>query len=196
MAGNWAIEGRANFILDNLLAEGKAKPMLIVMANNQMVHRGDPSFREKGPGLLERDLREHVIPMIDKTYSTVRSPKGRAMAGLSMGGGHTQTVGFRSLDLFGSFGVLSAGNRESETHSAAFLNDPKVNEKVDYLLVGQGTHEPKGMGPTGAGTAALKAALEKHNVRFVYYEGGGGAHDWATWRHLLAMKLLPELWRK
>jgi enterochelin esterase family protein len=71
-----------------------------------------------------------------------------------------------------------------------------VNEKVDYLLVGQGTFEPKGMGPTGAGTAALKAALETHNVRFVYYEGGGGAHDWATWRHLLAEKLLPGLWRK
>jgi len=196
MAGNWAIEGRANFILDNLLAEGKAKPMLIVMANNQMVHRGDPAFREKGPGLLERDLREQVIPLIDKTYSTVKSPRGRAMAGLSMGGGHTQTVGFRSLDLFGSFGILSAGNRETETHSAAFLNDAEVNKKVDYLLVGQGTFEPKGMGPTGAGTAALKAALEKHKVRFVYYEGGGGAHDWATWRHLLGVKLLPELWRK
>ena len=196
MAGNWAIEGRANFILDNLLTEGKAKPMIIAMPNNQMVHRGDPGFREKGPGLLEKDLRDHIIPLIDKTYSTVRSPRGRAMAGLSMGGGHTQAVGFRSLDLFGSFGILSAGNRESETASATFLNDPKVNEKVDYLLVAQGTFEPKGMGPTGAGTAALKAALEKHNVKFVYYEGGGGAHDWATWRHLLAERLLPGLWRK
>jgi len=196
MAGNWAVEGRANFILDNLLAEGKAKPMIIAMPNNQMVHRGNPEFREKGPDLLEKDLRQHIIPLIDKTYSTIRTPHGRAMSGLSMGGGHTQRVGFRSLDLFASFGVLSAGDRETETRSSAFLNDPNVNKKVDFLFVGQGTFEPKGQGPTGAGTAALKAALEKHKVNHVYYEGGGGAHDWATWRHLLAEKLLPGLWRK
>ena len=196
LAGNWAVEGRANFILDNLLAEGKAKPMLIVMPNNQMVHRGDPKWRELGPDLLEKDLRQHIIPLIESAYSVVADRAGRALAGLSMGGGHTQTVGFRSLDLFASFGVLSAGNRETETQSAAFLNDPEVNHKVNYLLVGQGTWEPKGLGPTGAGTAALRAALEKHKVAHVYYEGGGGAHDWGTWRHLLAVKLLPELWRK
>ncbi len=195
LAGNWAIEGRANFILDNLIAEGKAKPMIIAMPNNQMVHRGNPEFRTLGTDLLERDLREHIIPLVDRLYSTVKGPKGRAMAGLSMGGGHTQMVGFRSLDLFGSFGILSAGNRETETQSAKFLNDPEVNKKVNYLLVAQGTFESKGMGPTGQGTAALKAALEKHGVKHEYYEGGGGAHDWATWRHLLGMKLLPELWR-
>lgn len=196
LAGNWAIEGRANFILDNLLAEGKAKPMLIVMPNNQMVHRSDPDFRAKGAELLEKELRQHIIPFIDGAYSTIRNAKGRALAGLSMGGGHTQTVGFRSLDLFASFGILSAGNRETETHSAAFLNDPEVNKKVDFLFVGQGSYEPKGLGPTGAGTAALRAALEKHKVNHVYYEGGGGAHDWGTWRHLLAEKLLPGLWRR
>lgn len=196
LAHNWAVEGRANFILDNLLAEGKAKPMLICMPNNQMVHRSDPDFRAKGADLLEQDLRRHIIPLVDSAYSTIRTPRGRALAGLSMGGGHTQTVGFRSLDLFASFGILSAGNRESETHSAAFLNDPAVNRKVDFLFVGQGTYESQGLGPTGAGTAALRAALQKHNVNHVYYEGGGGAHDWGAWRHLLAEKLLPGLWRK
>lgn len=196
LAGNWAIEGRANFILDNLLAEGKALPMLIVMPNNQMVHRGDPNYRAKSAPLLERDLREHIIPLIDRTYATQRNRQGRAMAGLSMGGNHTQAVGFRCLDLFASFGILSAGDRETEKQSAAFLNDPDVNKKVDYLLVAQGTYEPKGMGPTGPGTAALRAALDQHKIQHDYYEGGDGAHDWATWRHLLAMKLLPGLWRK
>lgn len=195
LAHNWAVEGRANFIMDNLLAEGKAKPMLIVMPNNQMVHRGDPEYRTKGPDLLERDLRQHIIPLIDRTYSTIRTLWGRALAGLSMGGGHTQPVGFRSLDLFASFGILSAGDRESETRSAAFLNDPAIHKKVRFLFVGQGAEEARGDGPTGAGTAALKAALEKHGVRHVYYEGGSGAHDWGTWRHLLADKLLPALWR-
>lgn len=195
LAHNWAVEGRVNFILDNLLAEGRARPMLIVMPNNQMVHRGNPAFREQGPGLLEQDLRRHVIPLVDGHYSTLRKPAGRALAGLSMGGGHTQTVGFRSLDLFASFGILSAGNRDTETASAAFLNDPKVNEKVRLLFVGQGTYEAKGSGPTGAGTAALKQALEKHGVKHVYYEGGIGAHDWGTWRHLMAEQFLPQLWR-
>ncbi len=195
LAGNWAIEGRANFILDNLLAEGKAKPMLIAMPNNQMVHRGAPDFRQRGADLLERDLREHVIPLVESQYSVVVNRVGRAIAGLSMGGGHTQTVGFRSLDLFASFGILSSGNRETETHSAAFLNDPEVNKKVHFLFVGQGTFEPKGVGPTGGGTAALRESLLKHKIDHVYYEGGGGAHDWGTWRHLLAEKLLPGLWR-
>jgi enterochelin esterase-like enzyme len=196
LAGNWAIEGRANFILDNLLAEAKAKPMLIAMPNNQMVHRGSPEWRGRAMELFERDLRDHIIPLVESQYSVVANRKGRALAGLSMGGFHTQTAGFRALDLFASFGILSAGDRETETNSAAFLNDPEINKKVHFLFVGQGPFEAKGMGPTGAGTAALRASLLKHKIDHVYYEGGGGAHDWGTWRHLLAEKLLPGLWRK
>ena len=124
LASTWSDFGRINFIMDNLLAEGKALPMLIVMPNNQMVHRRTPNEAEFNPTMLNKDLRNHIIPLVESKYSVIKSPEGRAMAGLSMGGRHTQDVGFNSLDLFGSFGVLSAGAVDTEERSAEFLNDP------------------------------------------------------------------------
>lgn len=194
LAHNWAVEGRANFIMDNLLADHKVLPMLLVMPNNQVMHRGDPSYRERGPDLLEKDLREHVIPLVESTYSVARDRKQRALAGLSMGGGHTQNVGFRSLDLFASFGVFSAGRKETETLSQSFVN--AADKSVDLLFVGQGTYESKGLGPTGADTEKLRQLLDKNKIKYMYNEGGNGAHDWGTWRYLLAEKFLPALWRK
>ncbi|MGA0560729.1 esterase [Larkinella sp. VNQ87] len=193
LASTWALDGRANFILDNLLAEGKAAPMLIAMPNNQVVHRSDPRHTELTFKLFEEELRKHIVPLVDQQYSTITKPKGRALAGLSMGGRHTQMVGFNCLDLFGSFGCLSSGDLNTEQVSAPFLNDPAVNKKVDYLFVGQGTGE---VATIGQRTVALHEALQKHNVQHEYYVGGEGAHDWGTWRHLLYYRFLPNLWRK
>ncbi|GAB4042841.1 esterase [Spirosoma litoris] len=193
LASGWALDGRANFIADNLIAEGKMVPMLIAMPNNQVVHRTDPNHTEKTFPLFEEELKKQIIPFVDKTYSTRADRKGRALAGLSMGGRHTQLVGLKNLDLFSSFGVLSAGDLETEKVSAALLNDPAANQKVDYLLVGQGTGEVETIGKRAV---ALHEALQKHNVKHEYYVGGEGAHDWGTWRHLLYYKLLPSLWRK
>ncbi|WP_040761829.1 esterase [Spirosoma panaciterrae] len=193
LASGWALDGRANFIADNLLAEGKMVPMIIAMPNNQVVHRSDPNHTAKTFPLFEEELKTQIIPFVDKTYSTVATRKGRALAGLSMGGRHTQFVGLKNLDLFSSFGILSAGDVDSETTSAAFLNDPTANQKVDYLLVGQGTNEANA--PIGKRAIALHDALQHHNIKHEYYVGGDGAHDWATWRHLLYYKLLPNLWR-
>jgi enterochelin esterase-like enzyme len=192
LASGWSLDGRANFILDNLLAEGKAVPMIIAMPNNQVLHRNDPKHTELTFDLFEQELRQHIVPLVDKTYSTRTDRKGRALAGLSMGGRHTQLVGFKNLDLFSSFGVLSAGDLETEKTSAAFLNDPDVNKKVDYLFVGQGTGEVETIGRRAV---ALHEALQKHNVKHQYYVGGNGSHDWGTWRHLLYYQFLPNLWR-
>ncbi|CAN5122772.1 esterase family protein [soil metagenome] len=192
LASGWSLDGRANFIADNLIAEGKMVPMLIAMPNNQVVHRTDPKHTEKTFPLFEDELKKQIIPFMDKTYSTRADRKGRALAGLSMGGRHTQLVGLKNLDLFSSFGVLSAGDLETETVSAALLNDPAANQKVDYLLVGQGTGEVETIGKRAV---ALHEALQKHNIKHDYYVGGDGAHDWRTWRHLLYYKLLPNLWR-
>ncbi len=193
LASGWALDGRANFIADNLLAEGKMVPMIIAMPNNQVVHRSDPSHTAKTFPLFEDELKTQIIPFVDKTYSTIATRKGRALSGLSMGGRHTQFVGLKNLDLFSSFGILSAGDVDSETTSAAFLNDPSANQKVDYLLVGQGTNEANA--PIGQRVIALHEALQRHNIKHEYYVGGDGAHDWGTWRHLLYYKLLPALWR-
>ncbi len=194
LAANWSDEGRANFIMDNLLAEQKAVPMIIAMPNNQMIHRQHPNHVNLTFDLFEADLRQHIVPFVDAHYHTIQEPSGRALAGLSMGGRHTQTVGFRNLDLFGSLGILSAGDVDTETLFADFLNDPKTNDKIDYLLVGQGTLEAER--DMGKRSIALHQALERHHIKHEYYVGGGGAHEWKTWRHLLYARLLPGLWRK
>jgi enterochelin esterase family protein len=193
LASGWVLDGRANFIADNLLTEGKTVPMLIVMPNNQVVHRSDPNHTELTFKLLEEEFKKHIIPFVDKTYSTRADRTGRAIAGLSMGGRHTQMIGLTNLDLFSSFGILSAGDLETDRVSAAFLNDPAANQKVAYLLVGQGTGE---VATIGKRAVALHEALQNHKIKHDYYVGGDGAHDWGTWRHLLYYKLLPNLWRK
>jgi len=192
LASTWALlDGRAPFIADNLIAEGKSVPMIIAMPNNQVVHRSDPRHTELTFALFEKELRTHIVPLVERLYSAEASPRARALAGLSMGGRHAQIVGFRSLDLFRSFGILSAGDPESEKSTPAFLNDPEINKKVDYLFVGLGTHEnqPKNR------SVIFHQILEKHGVEHEYYAGGNGGHDWATWRHLLHARFLPNLFR-
>jgi len=194
LPSNWIYDGRVNFIMDNLLAEGKVKPMIIAIPNNQVVHRNHPKHADLTFDIFEKEMRNHVIPLIDNSYKTIRSPKGRAISGLSMGGRHSMFVGFRSLDLFANFGILSAGDNEPETSLKNFLNDPKVNDKVDYLFVGQGTAEASGF--FNKRCQALHDALNNHNIKHEYYIGGSGGHDWGTWRHLLYYRFLPNLWRE
>ena len=190
---NWIYDGRVDLIMDNLLAERKAVPMVIAVPNNQMIHRNHPRHVELTFDLFEAELRKHVIPLVESAYSVRKDPRGRALAGLSMGGRHTMFVGLRSLDLFASFGILSAGDVDAEKSLAKFLNDPEANRKVAYLFVGQGTEEAKGQ--IGARCVALHEALERHKIRHEYYVGGHGGHDWATWRHLMYFRFLPNLWR-
>lgn len=193
LPSNWIYDGRVNFIMDNLLAEGKAEPMIIALPNNQVIHRNHPRHVELTFDVLEKELRNHVIPLIDNNYSTVKSAKGRAISGLSMGGRHSMFIGFRSLDLFANFGILSAGDVNPETTLSHFLNDADVNNKVEYLFIGQGTKEAEGF--FNQRCQALHEALNNHSINHEYYIGGHGGHDWSTWRHLLYYRFLPNLWR-
>jgi len=193
LAQNWVYDGRVDMMMDNLLAEGKAVPMVIAIPNNQVIHRNSPKHTDLTFDLFEAEMRKSVIPLVEANYSVRKDPKGRALSGLSMGGRHTMFVGFRSLDLFANFGVLSAGDPQAETVIAKFLNDPDANKKVEYLFVGQGTEEAKGQ--MGVRCVALHDALVKHNIKHEYYVGGYAGHDWSTWRHLLYYRFLPNLWR-
>src|SRR5262245_36998612 len=191
LASTWNIDGRAGFIADNLIADGKALPLIIAMPNNQVVHRGDPDHAKLTFPLFEKELRQSIVPLVDKTFSTRADRHGRALAGLSMGGRHAQLSGFKALDLFASFGILSAGDPESETSSREFLTDPGINKKVDYLFVGLGTYENQ---PANR-SVVFHQILDKHHITHDYFIGGDGGHDWGTWRaHLVYM--LPKLWRE
>jgi enterochelin esterase family protein len=102
-------------------------------------------------------------------------------------------IGFRSLDLFANFGILSAGDTDAETSLKSFLNKPNVNDSVDYLFLGQGTKEAEGR--FNARVQGLHEALTDHGIKHEYYVGGNGGHDWSTWRHLLYYRFLPQLWK-
>tara|TARA_R110000868_G_scaffold14075_7_gene65746 strand:+ start:7527 stop:8729 length:1203 start_codon:yes stop_codon:yes gene_type:complete len=192
LPSNWIYDGRVNLIMDNLLADNKVTPMIIAIPNNQVVQRNHPEHAELTFNVFEKELRNHVIPVIDENYSTIENPSGRAISGLSMGGRHSMFIGFRSLDLFANFGILSAGDTDAETTLKPFLNKPNVNDSVDYLFLGQGTKEAEGF--FNARVQGLHEALNNHNIEHEYYVGGNGGHDWSTWRHLLNYRFLPNLW--
>jgi enterochelin esterase family protein len=189
LASTWSLFGRVNFIEDNLIAEGKAVPMIIVMPNNQVVHRSDPRHTELTFNLFNDEMTKVIIPLIEKTYSVRTDRHGRAIAGLSMGGRHAQVVGFNNLDLFASFGLLSSAESLDLTPS---VEKPDFNSQVDYLFVGAGTMETR----PGVRHEVLHNEFVKRNIAHEYYIGGRGAHDFVTWRHLLYYRFLPGLWRK
>lgn len=192
-AGNWFEIGRANAIMDNLLAENKANPMLIVCFNNQMTHRSQPKSDDDWIAhsqMVEKELLDHVIPLVESRYSVLESPKGRALAGLSMGGRHAQFVGFRNLSTFGSLGILSAGNRAALDREVEQLSQPGINEKIDYLFVGQGRLE------NAQRTADFLKGLEELKIDYEYTNQGGQAHDFSTWRWLMYEHFLPGLFRE
>jgi enterochelin esterase-like enzyme len=188
LAQTWYMHGQANFIMDNLLAEGKVLPMVIVMPNNQVVNRSHPQHTDLTFKLIEREFKEVIIPFVERNYSVIKDRHSRAISGLSMGGRHAQYIGLNNLDLFASIGILSAAVPVDQTPS---LKDPDINSKIDYLFVGAGTYETK----PGVRHEVLHNDLVKLNVKHEYYIGSNGAHDLITWRHLLYYRFLPNLWR-
>ena len=99
----------------------------------------------------------------------------------------------RSLDLFANFGVLSAGDAEPAKSMPVFMSTPDVNDKIDYLFVGQGSEEQSGF--FNVRVKGFIDALNARNIKHEYYSGGHGGHDWSTWRHLLYYRFLPNLFK-
>jgi enterochelin esterase family protein len=200
----WIKQGHANFILDNLIAAGKTKPMIIVMAYGYARRAGhaDPDLAGKpfaSPEALkamqemaaafEDDLTQVLIPYVDAKFRTIADRDHRAMAGLSMGGMQTFQVTFDHLDLFsyiggfsGAAGQLVLGNRslDTKTDFGGALADPAAFAKRVHLLwLGVGTEEPAAM---HAGIARLHTSLDAAKIQHVFYESPGTSHEWQTWR--------------
>ena len=184
----WVMHGKANFILDNAIAEGKAEPMIVVFPNDQMVTRMHPQHTDLAFPLMEQEYRKCIIPFVEERYSVIKDRRARAISGLSMGGRLSQYVGFRCFDLFANFGLLSSAIEIDQTPA---LYDKDINEKIDYLFIGAGTHET---GPM-ARHQKLHEELEAMGVEHEYYVGSNGAHDLVAWKHLLYYRFLPGLWK-
>ena len=139
---NWSDDGRAGVILENLIAKGKAEPMLIVMTNGDTddtwAGGSSPEAMEK----LSRELLDDVIPLVESRYRTIADREHRAIAGLSMGGGQAFTIGLRNLDTFASVaefssGLLSHDEFQLGEHLPDFVKDPEgVDQEVEAPVSG------------------------------------------------------------
>jgi enterochelin esterase-like enzyme len=180
----WTSQGRANFILDNLIAARKAKPMIVVMEQGYATKPG-PS-PAPAPGAANTAFEEVVIgdliPMIDATYRTIADRSHRAMAGLSMGGAQTLQIALTHLDKFAWIGSFSAPLRANSdlkaSYNGAFADAAAFSKKVRLLWFGAGTAEERMHKPA----LEMHEALEKAGIRNVFYESPGTSHEWQTWR--------------
>jgi enterochelin esterase-like enzyme len=183
---NWSDTGRAGIILDNLIAQRKAAPMIIVMPNGDTDGSWAGGSSPEGIEMLGRELLTDIIPMIDKTYRVSPGRENRAITGLSMGGGQAFTIGLKHLDLFAWVGEFSSGlvsdtEFQLEKHLPGFLDQPdEVNRKLKLLFLSCGTEDPRFPGQLDLGDK-----LKAHGIRYVWYPTPG-VHEWKVWRHALA----------
>ncbi len=185
----WSSQGHVNLILDNLIAEGNAEPMIIVMENGY-AYKPNPSGQGRPMSVFEDVLITEVIPMIDTEYRTLSDREYRAIAGLSMGANQTMRITMNNLDKFSHYGGFSGTSNypssdkiDTKTFlNGAFDNGDEVNEKLDVLWLGMGTKEGE---PFPGSIGAFKEMLEKQGIEYVYYESPETGHEWQTWRRSL-----------
>ena len=196
---SWTSEGRANFIIDNLIAEKKAKPMIVVMPAGHTTSAGFGGGRGGAGGAAPRDeffedFVNDIKPYVEKNYRTINDRAHRAIAGLSMGGGQTLNIAFSHLDQFSYIGVFSsgagiAGGRGGnwETAHQKDLDDASLKPGLKVLWFSTGSND--GLITTSKATVDV---LKKHGFNNAEFEESTGAHTWINWRNYLN-KFAPRL---
>jgi enterochelin esterase-like enzyme len=188
----WTNQGHANLIMDNLLAEGKTRPFLIVMTygmTNDVKIGGLANFDVNH---FQRVLVDELVPYVDANFRTQADQKHRAMAGLSMGGMETRWITLKKFDVFSHIGLFSGGSISVEDVNGA----PGFKDKVRLVFVSYGSRElGGGGGPQRAGNPRETAeALQKAGVRSVFYVSPNTAHEFLSWRRSLR-EFAPLLFR-
>ena len=202
----WSVQGRANLILDNLIADKKAVPMIVVMDNG---YASKPSGSLQGTGspamgagvfsAFQEVLTKEIIPMIDDMYRTIADREHRGMAGLSMGANQTIQITMNNLDKFSYIGGFSGTSNfpsTAEIDPATFFNGKfrdgeALNKQIRLFWLGLGTKEPN---PFPGSVGAFRNMLNKVGIKYVYYESPRTAHEWLTWRRDL-FQFAPLLFR-
>ena len=192
---SWSSVGRAGFIFDNLIAAGKAKPMVVIMPHG---HTGPFRFGMSLSGEFEPEFVTDIMPQMEKRYRVLTDRQNRAMAGLSMGGAHTLNIGIPHLDKFGYLGVYSSGifgiaggNQQGPTFEEQhrkILDDSQLKEGLKLFWFATGKDDF--LVSTSRATVEM---FKKHNFTVVYKETGG-AHTWDKWREYLN-EFAPQLFQ-
>lgn len=190
---HWSLLGQANVIADNLIADGKAAPMLIVMPDGHVpvadrAGEDAEARRKRAGGAFERDLLDHVIPLVESEYRVDGARAARAITGLSMGGGQSLGVGLRNVDRFAWVGGFSSSTRGWDKGIPGMADAARVNADVRLLWIAIGKEDFL-LDPNRAFEKWLKEAGIRHT-----YQETEGAHSWGVWRRTLA-EFLPLLFK-
>lgn len=197
----WVTQGNLNVIMNNLISDGKARPMIIVVSDGGVAAMFKPKPGEDVNAARARFgsdftplLLDEIIPFVEKTFRVNTDRDSRAMAGLSWGGFQTFQIGLNNLDKFSYLGGFSgAGMFNPETdlktvYNGVFGDPERFNKKVHAFFLGIGTEEGQRM-------KSLSDALKNSGINNTYYESQGTAHEWLTWRRCL-YEFAPLLFKK
>jgi enterochelin esterase-like enzyme len=193
-ANGWSEVGQAHVILDNLIAQGAAKPMIVVMTLGYgtmeiLNGRGlGGELARKSYTLFSESLRKEVLPQVEASYRTSKDRSQRALAGLSMGGAETLFIGLNHLDLFSHLGAFSSGGMPTDFDATWPNLDAKVNEKLKLFWMSCGKEDFL-FEVNNKFVASLNAKGVKPD-----YLVTEGAHTWLVWRRNLA-GFAPKLFR-
>ncbi len=186
---SWTGTGRANVILDNLLADGKIKPMVVVMPYGHVPREiktaSGGGTSPNDPAAIEKELLTGVKPLVESKYRVLIDRDHRAIGGLSMGAAQSLSIGLHNLDQFAYIAAFSGGGNRTEWEKA---DRAMLNRKLKVLWIGCGTEDPG-----YNGVKAMDDLLTRTNVKHVWNESGGG-HSWPNWQVYLS-KYTPLLFR-
>ena len=182
----WATQGKTDLILDNLIADRKAKPMLIVMIDGNIGTGGLAGFNENVLRSFENELKQAVIPFVEKNFRTETDARNRALAGLSMGGLQTLYAGIKNTNMFAYLGVFSSGwfaNRpELSNPQYDFMKDNVaiINSNLKSLWISMGGKEDIAHN----NCKIMLGKFDEMGIKYTYSEYPGG-HTWPVWRNNL-----------
>jgi enterochelin esterase-like enzyme len=187
---SWTWTGRANVIMDNLLADGKIKPMIVVMPYGHVQREIKPAPAGGSFGAdaaaIEKELLTGVQPLVEGRYRVLADRNQRAIAGLSMGAAQSLAIGLHNLEKFAYIAAFSgAGNREEWEK----MNPAVLNQKLKVLWIGCGTEDAAYSSVKG-----MADMLIKKQVKVIWNQSGGG-HSWPNWQVYLS-KYAPLLFRE
>lgn len=182
---SWVRSASADAIMDNLIAEGKAEPMIVVMTNGLTDGSWAGGSNVEGMTALEEELLKDVIPLVEKRYRVRTDRKWRAIAGLSMGGGQAFVMGMRHLELFSAIGEFSSGLLSDSSwdyakYGVTSMDDAaKVNSMLSLLWVSCGTKDSR-----WEGHKQFCQLLSRKGINYVFHHSEHG-HEWQFWREQL-----------
>ncbi|WP_294201161.1 alpha/beta hydrolase-fold protein [uncultured Chryseobacterium sp.] len=183
----WAMQGKTNLIMDNLIAEGKAKPMIVVMPDANIGPAGFGSFGARNLQMFDRELKESVIPFAEANFRIKKDAANRALAGLSMGGIYTLHTGVQNSEMFSSLGVFSSGwilpsLQEVADSEYKFMTDnkAKINSNLKNFWISMGGKEDIAY----KNCQIMMKKLDDAGIKYTYSEYPGG-HTWPVWRNNL-----------